>query len=79
MPNGRPADHPVTDILMYGFDTFSPRVNDLIREIARLYGPEVLFPLETELFAVEAALGSLENQLVKLREELGHGSTQDPK
>lgn len=70
MPNGRPADHPVTDIVLYGFERFSPRVDELIREIARLYGRQALFALDRDLFAAEAALGSLEKHLLDLREEL---------
>ena len=78
MPNGRPGDHPVTDIVVHGFDKFSPRVDDLVREIARLHGMQALFPLERELFTVEAALSSLEHDLVSLREELRRQSEPGP-
>ena len=36
MPNGKPGDHPYTDIVVYGHDVYSPRAAGLVREIARL-------------------------------------------
>jgi hypothetical protein len=36
MPNGKPGDHPYTDIVIHGHDVYSPRAADLVREIARL-------------------------------------------
>src|SRR2546428_14067819 len=33
MPNGKPGDHPVTDLVVWGRKVFSERVNTLIREI----------------------------------------------
>lgn len=36
MPNGRPGDHPVTDILVHGMSVFSPEVDELVRRLARL-------------------------------------------
>ena len=36
MPNGRPGDHPLTDILHHKIETFSPTADDLIRQIAQL-------------------------------------------
>lgn len=36
MPNGKPGDHPYTDIVTHGHDVYSPRAAALVREIARL-------------------------------------------
>ena len=36
MPNGKPGDHPLTDILVHGLTVYSPTIDDLIREIVRL-------------------------------------------
>jgi hypothetical protein len=36
MPNGKPGDHPYTDIVTYGRDVYSPRAASLVREIAKL-------------------------------------------
>ena len=36
MPNGKPGDHPYTDIVIHGRDIYSPRAAALIREIATL-------------------------------------------
>jgi hypothetical protein len=33
MPNGKPGDSPVTDIVHYGREVFSPETNQLVREI----------------------------------------------
>ena len=42
MPNGKPGDHPLTDVLVHGADVFSPEVDRLIREIARIGGEKEL-------------------------------------
>ena len=36
MPNGKPGDHPYTDIVIHGRDVYSPHAANLIREIAKL-------------------------------------------
>ena len=36
MPNGKVGDHPYTDIVIHGLDTYSSRVAALVREIAML-------------------------------------------
>jgi hypothetical protein len=35
MPNGRPGDHPFTDIDVHGRDVYSLRIANLVREIAK--------------------------------------------
>lgn len=34
MPNGRPSDHPLTDILTWGMAVSNPTIDGLVREIA---------------------------------------------
>jgi len=36
--NGKPGDHPITDIVTHGLAVYSPQVDTLIREIVRLGG-----------------------------------------
>lgn len=36
MPNGKPGDHPFTDIVIHGLDVYSSQVAKLVREIAKL-------------------------------------------
>ena len=42
MPNGKPGDHPFTDIVAHGLPVYSPEVDGLIREIDRLGGSDQL-------------------------------------
>jgi hypothetical protein len=36
MPNGRPGDHPLTDIFFHGIQVYGPEADDLIRKIGQL-------------------------------------------
>lgn len=36
MPNGKPHDHPLTDILVHGIETYGAEADDLIRKIRDL-------------------------------------------
>jgi len=38
MPNGKPGDHPITDITIHGIRVFSAAIDGLIEEIVRLGG-----------------------------------------
>jgi hypothetical protein len=40
MPNGKPGDHPVTDLIVHGIPQFDPELDELIRDFERLR-PEV--------------------------------------
>ena len=33
MPNGKPGDHPLTDLLVYGTHAFPPDMEDMIRRL----------------------------------------------
>ena len=36
MPNGKPGDHPLTDILLHSHETYGSEADELIRRIAEL-------------------------------------------
>lgn len=36
MPNGKPGDHPLTDVLVHRATVYSPLIDDLIRQAAAL-------------------------------------------
>ena len=38
MPNGKPGDDPLTDILVHNLEVFSPEADALIKEIVSLGG-----------------------------------------
>jgi hypothetical protein len=40
MPNGKPGDHPLTDIVVHGRRVYSERADALVREIVALGGQE---------------------------------------
>ena len=40
MPNGKPGDHPITDILVHKRRVYSERADSLVREIAALGGED---------------------------------------
>ena len=36
MPNGKPGDHPLTDMIVHGLHPFPPDIEDMLREILSL-------------------------------------------
>lgn len=38
MPNGKPGDHPYTDIVIHGDSIFGPEIDGLIRDIHQRWG-----------------------------------------
>jgi hypothetical protein len=77
MPNGKPGDHPLSDILSHGLPTYGPEIDGLIREIDALEGPngtaladaelqEILFRAETD----SALLERLRARLLQIRAHL---------
>jgi hypothetical protein len=42
VPNGKPGDHPLTDLLHWNSPTFGEPVDSLLREIAKLGGERIL-------------------------------------
>jgi hypothetical protein len=39
MPNGRPGDHPLTDLLKHGREVYGPEIDSALREMAELGEP----------------------------------------
>ena len=80
MPNGKPADHQLTDLLVHGIPVFNPRVDALIREIAELGGRDTLERYADELHgadhrftaggATSGYLSNLERRLTAVRNTL---------
>ena len=75
MPNGKPGDHPYTDIVIHGWDVFGPPMDELIRRVAATGGcPK---PLRQRLFEHEPQFGkgkdlpALEEALRALLRERG--------
>jgi len=80
MPNGKPGDHPLSDILSHGLPTYGPEIDELIREIDALEGPngtaladpeiqEILLKAETD----SALLERLRARLLQIRARLRGG------
>ena len=40
MPNGKPGDHPLTDLLHYGISVFDQEITSLVRELSDMPGFE---------------------------------------
>jgi hypothetical protein len=75
MPNGKPDDHPLTDILHYGRDVYSSRAAGLVREIAGLADEKALRELGDLLFNKynefsNPDVATLEKYLTELRDRL---------
>lgn len=75
MPNGKPGDHPYTDIVVHKRDVYSKRAADMVREIASLTdekGKNELSDLlwrEYDEFG-EPDVGKLERVLTEMRDNL---------
>jgi hypothetical protein len=79
MPNGKPADHPLTDILHWGLPGFDLGVDELIREIDALGGRHDLDSIAEELLAVQDKLWQLKSTLEQLKKRLiDERRTTDP-
>jgi hypothetical protein len=42
MPNGKPGDHPLTDLISHHFEIYGAEADDLIRKIAGMCSPREL-------------------------------------
>lgn len=42
MPNGKPGDHPYTDIVHYGSSEFGEPVDGLVKELSKMPGFEIV-------------------------------------
>ena len=76
MVNGRPGDHPLTDILNWNQEVFGREADDLIREIVRLGGRRSLERPPLNLLALDPRsnpntdIPTLETRLRALRDRL---------
>jgi len=43
MPNGRPGDHPLTDITVHKIHTYSRRADSLVRKLHKVVSPAILW------------------------------------
>lgn len=66
MPNGKPGDHPLTDLFAHGAHPFPDDVEELIRELARI-DPILLERIDADAFAWAEGRG-LDEGRVRLRE-----------
>jgi hypothetical protein len=80
MPNGKPGDNPVTDVVVWGKEVFTPEINELIREIDRYttdYGKyDPFWELDDLLFDAEADAArqpELHRQLLALKARIEAG------
>jgi hypothetical protein len=81
MPNGKPGDHPYTDIMVHGRRVYSKAVDRLVREVAELsdergrreLGDMLLF--EYNEFA-KPDLAKLERILSERRDQLRREATE---
>jgi hypothetical protein len=74
MPNGKPGDHPYTDIVTYGRDVYSPRAAGLVREIAKLSDDKAQRKLADLLYSEyneysRPDVGKLEAVLTEMRDK----------
>jgi hypothetical protein len=75
MPNGKPGDHPYTDIVVHGRDVYSPLAAKLVREIATLADEKTRRQLGDLLFLEynefsRPDVPKLERELTELRDRL---------
>ncbi len=75
MPNGKPGDHPFTDIVVHGREVYSPQAAKLVREIAELANDiecrEISDLLYTEYNEFsDPDVKKLERVLIELRDKL---------
>lgn len=77
MPNGKPGDGPISDLVNWGAEPFTPEINALIREIVELADGDVwpfdtdrVYELETAAVADPARQPELHRELLAIRDWL---------
>lgn len=75
MPNGKPGDHPYTDIVVHRLAVYSPPADALVREIATLADERIRRELADLLYRrfnvyERPAVAELERTLTALRDRL---------
>ena len=66
--NGKPGDHPINDVCDHKTPVFSPRADDLIREIQQYLSRDRMWDL-FDWFS-PPPVAEFEHQLQKMRDEL---------
>jgi hypothetical protein len=59
MPNGRPGDNWVDDVVEHHLPTFAPDIDDMMRRVAASRGADVLWAAKDEMMEADAALRRL--------------------
>jgi hypothetical protein len=78
MPNGKPGDHPLTDIVVHRMTVFGPVIDDLVRELSQKLGFEkverrvadILWDNWCHWQNVRCDYGTAHQQLLALKQEL---------
>ena len=72
MPNGKPGDHPYTDIVIHGARVYSEKADALVREIHEMGGRDEIADLLWQEFNVfeNPDVTRLERVLTKIRSRL---------
>ena len=75
MPNGKPGDHPFTDIITHGLRVYSATADALVREIAQLGDERTVRHVADELLSkynqyASPDVEALERELTELRDRL---------
>jgi hypothetical protein len=78
MPNGKPADHPLTDLLNWHLRAFDLGVDELIREIDALGGRHELDALADELLDVQSRLWQVRAKLQAIKRRLNEADSDAP-
>ena len=72
MPNGRPGDHPVNDIVMHGMRVYSPEVDAIIKRLVQLG-----FQIQVENIALPIVVPPTDAQLQAMLAQLKAIQTSD--
>ena len=73
MPNGKPGDHPITDIVAHGATVFTPEIDGLIRDLDKFdYWNEIasLYVLSLHSRLTRARDGNDASELAQAETEL---------
>lgn len=70
MPNGKPGDNPLTDIVVYGLPVYTHKADALIREIAELGGSEQISEMLWSEYGYQPDVAKLETVLTEIRDGL---------
>jgi hypothetical protein len=65
MPNGKPGDHPYTDIVVHGKSRFNPETIELAKELHDL-NPDSFFEIDWQTLADESLLVDRLKKLIEL-------------